>query len=174
MPLFESSRFIPLRMDDFSPVASDVMEHFRAKGYEAVGNQLLNGAWHISLGKGNMFKAVLGMKSALNIDIQPSSTGTLITAGVGIFGQQAIPAVISMFFFWPVLIPQIWGIVQQSKLDDEAVTLIEQRLAAHAGAAVVSGAASAQSAQLGQFCVACGKAIPADAKFCSHCGTKRE
>lgn len=156
-------------MDDFSPAASDVMEHFRAKGYEASGNQLLNGAWHISLSKGNMFKAVLGMKSAFNIDVQPSSTGTLVTAGVGIFGQQAVPTAISMIFFWPVLIPQIWGMIQQSNLDDEAVTLIEQRITAHAGATCVSGALGTQPAQ---FCVACGKVLPADATFCPHCGAK--
>jgi len=166
MPLFESSRLIPLRIADFSPVASDVMNHFRGQGYEVHGSQLLNGGWHISLSKGGMFKAVLGMKTALNIDIQPSSTGTLVKAGVGIFGMQAIPTVITMFLFWPVLIPQIWGIIEQAKLDDEAITFIEQRLA------LQTVSASSIVAQPGQFCVGCGRAVPITAQFCPHCGKK--
>ena len=33
-----------------------------------------------------------------------------------------------MLFFWPVLITQIWGIVQQSKLDDKALEIAEEVL----------------------------------------------
>jgi len=170
MSLFQSSRFIPLRVADFSPAAADVINHFRALGYEVAGTPLLSGAWHISLSKGGMFKAVLGMKTALNIDIQPSSTGTLVTAGVGIFGQQAIPTAITMLLFWPVLIPQIWGLIQQAHLDDEAVALVEQRLAAYGAPA--GAAAGALPAETTRFCVACGAANPADARFCPHCGAK--
>jgi hypothetical protein len=170
MPLFETSRFIPQRIADFAPVAADVLNHFRAQEYEVASTQLLNGAWHISLSKGGMFKAVLGMKTALNIDIQPAPTGTLVKAGVGIFGQQAVPTAIAMFFFWPILIPQIWGIVQQSKLDDEAVNLIEARLAVHA--AKPAPPTEPATNPSGQFCVECGKSVPAGSKFCPHCGAK--
>jgi len=168
MSIFETSRFIPQHIADFAPVADDVTNHFRAQEYEVTSQQLLNGAWHISLSKGGMFKAVLGMKTALNIDIQPAPTGTLVKAGVGIFGLQAVPAAIMLFVTWPVLIPEIWGIIQQSKLDDEAVDLIEARLAVHAGKTAPSTEPAPNSS--GQFCVECGKSIPAGSKFCPHCG----
>lgn len=51
------------------------------------------------------------MKTALKVNIIPNGNYIQITAGVGIFGQQAIPTVISMLFFWPVLITQISGMV---------------------------------------------------------------
>jgi len=172
MPLFTASRFVPFTVTDFSPVADDVMNHFRAQGYEATGSRLPNGAWHISLSKGDMFKAVLGMKTALNIDIQPSSTGTLVTAGVGVFGQQAIPTVITMLFFWPVLIPQIWGLIQQANLDDEAVSLIEERLVASARTAGGVPVPQAAPPQPGHFCSGCGNALSDETKFCPNCGAK--
>jgi hypothetical protein len=34
-------------------------------------------------------KAIIGMKTALNIKIEPVANGTTVDAGVGIFGQQA-------------------------------------------------------------------------------------
>lgn len=172
MPLFSASRFIPFTVPDFSPIATDVMNHFRGQGYEATSSQLPTGAWNISLSKGDTFKAVLGMKTALSIDIQPSASGTLVTAGVGIFGQQAIPTVISMLFFWPVLIPQIWGLIQQSHLDDEAVSLIEERLAASARAGGGLPQAAALPPQPGHFCSGCGNPLSPDAKFCPNCGAK--
>jgi hypothetical protein len=52
-------------------------------------------------------------------------------AGVGIFGQQAIPTIISMFFFWPVLLTQIWGLIQQSNLDDKAAEIVEKVIASN-------------------------------------------
>lgn len=170
MAFFTTSRLIPSSATDFTSVVSDVLEHFRAQGYETASNQLLDGSSHISISKGNMFKAVLGLKTALNIDIQPSSVGILVTAGVGIFGRQAIPTIISLFFFWPVKITQIWGVVKQANLDDEAVTLIEQRLAAHAENS--STATLAPPSKPGQFCVECGVSLPASSKFCPHCGAK--
>ena len=75
-----------------------------------------------------MFKAVLGLKSALKVSLIPKDNAIAFEAGIGIFGQQAIPTIISMLFFWPVLITQIWGIVQQSKLDDKALEIAEEVL----------------------------------------------
>ena len=172
MPLFTASRFVPVTVADFSPVATDVLNHFRGQGYETTGSQLPNGAWHISLSKGDTFKAVLGMKTALNIDIQPSATGTLVTAGVGIFGQQAVPTVISMLFFWPVLIPQIWGLIQQANLDDEAISLIEERLVACARTVGDVTETPVTPPQPGHFCSGCGGALSSEAKFCPNCGAK--
>lgn len=59
------------------------------------------------------FKAVLGMRSALKVTLMHQTDGVLFDSNVGIYGQQAIPTVISMLFFWPVLIiTQIWGLVR--------------------------------------------------------------
>ena len=43
-----------------------------------------------------------------------------VSMDVGVFGKQALPTAISTLVFWPVLIPQIYGLVQQNELDKEA------------------------------------------------------
>ena len=90
----------------------------------------------------------------------------LFDANVGIYGQQAIPTVITMFFFWPVLLTQIWGLVEQSKLDDRALAAAQQAIAAApAATAFYQNAAT-------KFCTNCGTSIDQAAKFCPNCSTQ--
>ena len=74
------------------------------------------------------------MKTALNIKIEPQSNGTRIEAGVGIFGQQAIPTAITLLVFWPVLVAQVWNMAQEAKLDEEALGVVEESLKSHSPA----------------------------------------
>ena len=106
MATFESSKVYPAAVPDLAPVAQEVMEHFKQRGYDVSGEQTIMCGWHISISKGGVFKAVLGMKTAMNIEITPLGGGTSARAGIGIFGMQVIPTAISYFLFWPVLIPQ--------------------------------------------------------------------
>src|ERR687897_28723 len=78
----------------------------------------------------NSLKSV-GMKTALNIRIEPVANGTTVEAGVGIFGQQAIPTAITLLVFWPVIIAQVWNMAQEAKLDEEALRVAEESLKAH-------------------------------------------
>ncbi|MGH3145790.1 MAG: zinc ribbon domain-containing protein, partial [Rubrobacter sp.] len=71
----------------------------------------------------------------LNIKIVPQANGTSVDAGVGIFGQQAIPTVITALVFWPVIIAQVWNMAQEAKLDEEALGVAEESLKAHASGA---------------------------------------
>ncbi|MDQ3706377.1 MAG: zinc ribbon domain-containing protein, partial [Chloroflexota bacterium] len=90
------------------------------------------------------FKAVLGMKTSLNIEIDPAIDGTLIRAKVGIWGEQAVPTMIMLFVAWPVLLTQIWGMAQQANLDDEALFRSEQALLRAAGMPSVTEPTGAQ------------------------------
>ena len=49
-------------------------------------------------------------------------------AGVSIFKQQFVPTIITMCFFSPVVIAQIWGMIKQSELDEKAVAIAERAL----------------------------------------------
>jgi hypothetical protein len=138
MPTFESVKTVPVRLADMSPAASEVMNYFRAQGYEVTGKPTGTGGVLISLRKGDTFKAVLGMKTSLNIEIDPAIDGTLIRAKVGIWGEQAVPTMIMLFVAWPVLLTQIWGMAQQANLDDEALFRTEQALLRAAGLATVT------------------------------------
>ncbi|MDF2532515.1 MAG: hypothetical protein K0Q65_2096 [Clostridia bacterium] len=172
MGMFETVKFVPGIAGELSEVASDAIEHFRAKGFEIKDEHTITGGYNISLSKGNLFKSVLGMKTALNIEIDPSANGTKIKAGVGIFGQQAVPSIITAFIAWPVLIAQIWGMVQQSKLDDESVRVIEESLHRHA-ANMTNKFNTYEASGETVFCTECGYKLEPLMKFCPACGSKR-
>ena len=150
------------------PAISDrIREEFQNDGYEVTMDALSSGGYDISITKGGIFKAVLGMKTALKVILLPRGGNINFEAGVGIWGQQAIPTVISMLFFWPVLITQIWGMIEQSKLDDKALEIAQDVINANANISAVSGNAVGSI-----FCTSCGTKNIASANFCCGCGKK--
>lgn len=171
--LVGDTRLIPV-------MAKALEEGFRFDGFDVASTSLISGGYDISITKGNIFKAVLGMKTALKVTLMPHSSGILFEANVGIFGQQAIPTVISMFFLWPVLITQIWGMVEQSKLDDKALSICKDTLLRSMVSSQPSSAssfysapnASSASQSSTRFCTQCGAKISSTAKFCPECGAK--
>ena len=157
--LFASTSLIPA-------IADCIRKEFLSEGYDVTIDALSSGGYDISITKGGLFKAVLGMRTALKVLLSPRDGNVIyIEAGVGIWGQQAIPTVISMLFFWPVLITQIWGMVQQSKLDDKALDLAERE---------ISRQPKEGHHQHPSFmtCPYDGSLIPAGSEFCPYCGKK--
>ena len=118
-----------------------------------------------SLFSDSAWKGVFLVKTALKVTLLPQGSSIHFEAGVGIWGQQAIPTVISMLFFWPVLLTQIWGMVEQSKLDDKALEIAEGVVYMNSN----TGAASASSAG-SKFCTSCGTQNAESANFCCGCG----
>jgi hypothetical protein len=140
MGTFNSSKTVPYVVEDLAPVAQDVMGHFESQDYEVTEAHIPTGGVQVSIRRGGTFKAIIGMKTALNIKIEPVANGTTIEAGVGIFGQQAIPTAITLLVFWPVLVAQVWNMAQEAKLDEEALGVAEESLKSHSQAP--SGAAT--------------------------------
>jgi hypothetical protein len=157
-------------------IANEIATVLSGEGYKVQSIAVTGGGYDISISKSNMFKAIAGMNSALKINLQPVMNGIYIEAGIGIFGQQAIPTVISMLFFWPIALTQIWGIVKQAKLDDRVVEIAEKYIAQNTGNAASPNAFGIYMPPMGggatKFCTACGKQLTADAAFCSGCGEK--
>ncbi len=156
--LYGSTSLIPT-------IANRIQEEFQNEGYEVAMDALSSGGYDISITKGGVFKAVLGMKTALKVTLLPQGSNINFEAGVGIWGQQAIPTVISMLFFWPVLITQIWGMVEQSKLDDKALEIAQDTIMMNNN----NGAAPTNS-NGGKFCTGCGTQNTESSNFCSGCG----
>src|SRR5215213_2604275 len=130
MGTFNSSKTFPYSVEDLTPVAKDVMDHFEGQDYEVSETNIPTGGVQVSIRKGGTFKAIIGMKTALNIKIVPEANGTRVDAGVGIFGQQAIPTAITLLVFWPVIIAQVWNMAQEANLDEEALGVAEESLKA--------------------------------------------
>ena len=156
--LYGSTSLIPT-------IANRIQEEFQNEGYEVAMDALSSGGYDISITKGGVFKAVLGMKTALKVTLLPQGSNINFEAGVGIWGQQAIPTVISMLFFWPVLITQIWGMVEQSKLDDKALEIAQDTIMMNN-----NNSAAPTNSNGGKFCTGCGTQNAESANFCSGCG----
>ena len=131
MGTFDSSHTVAYVVEDLSPVAQDVMRHFEQQDFEVTETPIRTGGVQVSIRKGGIFKAIIGLKTALNVRIEPVANGTRVEAGVGIFGQQAIPTAITLLVFWPVVIAQVWNMARQAKLDEEALGIAEQSLKSH-------------------------------------------
>ena len=159
--LYGSTSLIPT-------IANRIQEEFHNDGYEVAMDALSSGGYDISITKGGIFKAVLGMKTALKVTLLPQGSNIHFEAGVGIWGQQAIPTVISMLFFWPVLLTQIWGMVEQSKLDDKALEIAQDVICMNNH----EGSPHSDNNVGGKFCTKCGTKLDGSSKFCSNCGTR--
>lgn len=156
--LYGSASLIPT-------IANRIQEEFQNDGYEVAMDALSSGGYDISITKGGVFKAVLGMKTALKVTLLPQDNNIHFEAGVGIWGQQIIPTIISMLFFWPVLITQIWGMIQQSKLDDKALDIAKDVVNKN------SNSGTGNTSFVGsKFCTVCGTQNTESANFCSGCG----
>lgn len=147
-------------------IAHQIESEFIPEGFDVHVDMLSSGGADISISKGGMFKAVLGMKTALKVQLTPQTSSIHLVANVGIFGQQFLPTVISMFFFWPVLITQIWGLVQQSKLDEKVLEIANRVINQQPQPTTSSIQPSAR------FCPNCGQPVNSNSKFCTNCGAK--
>jgi len=163
---FSSSRIFKVSPEMIYPIAADLEEQLTMEGYQVSREDSIAGGAIVSVTKGGMFKAVLGMKTALKIQIAPEGRKIKVDTSVGIFGQQAIPTAISMLIFWPILITQIWGLIKQSNLDGHVYELIQQSIVEHATVVSLSKASSK-----GMYCPNCGAKV-SGGKFCAECGGK--
>lgn len=168
MATFDTKKTLYASPSLISLIAQRITEEFETDGYEVNAIALGSGGYDISIRKGGFFKSVLGMKTALKVSLLPRNGNIYFEAGVGIFGQQAIPTVISMFFFWPVAITQIWGLVRQAKLDDKALE-VAQDVIMSANAGNQGNTYGNQSTEK-NFCTQCGTPNSSTAKFCNACG----
>jgi zinc-ribbon domain len=194
MSIFKSEKFVQGTGVNLDVVAEELAEHFRERKYEVTYSQVDERTWDVSITRGGMFKQAVGLKSALKIEMEMRPKGTYIRAGAGVFGKQAVPTVISMFVAWPVILPQVWGLIRESGLDDEAVKVVEvsiNRMLRSSGATVAgpadrnggghldervpsSSAGSPGMSTLARFCPKCGADRAPGARFCASCGAARD
>ena len=158
--LYGSTSLIPT-------IANSIRNEFLKEDYEVTMESLSSGGYDISITKGGLFKAVVGLKTALKVTLRPVNGNISFEAGVGIWGQQAIPTVISMLFFWPVIITQMWGIITQAQLDDKALDIARDVIATCGSGSSLSLDSSSSTYK---FCTSCGAQNPSSAKFCTNCG----
>lgn len=157
MSILKSTQVVPLTVADLAPIARSVARKFEDRGFAVHLTSTGPQCQEIGITQGGIFKAVLGLKTALRLRIETVGGATRIDAGIGLLESQAIPTAVSMLIFWPALVTQSWGLVQQHNLDREAMAEIEAALRETASSAA-------------HFCPQCGNTVEDGARFCSHCG----
>ena len=109
-------------------VAEKIRQAFVNEGYEVRIENPASGQ-RIYISKGGLFKAALGLRTALEITMKPDKAGNIaFEAGISVVKQQLIPTLITMFVFSPVVTAQVWGMIKQSKLDEKALAIAEREL----------------------------------------------
>lgn len=168
MGMFNTIKFVKTDLVDFSKAVERVGERLIQEGYTFTqGSGALSD--YFSLSKGGIFKTVLGMKTALNVELTRMQGGVSISAKIGMFGQQAIPTVITLFVAWPVVLTQIGGMIQQSQLDEKVIGMLEEEIRSEESGRVTETIDVAAQRET-KFCTACGQKVSSSARFCSSCG----
>lgn len=168
MGTFNTHKIINAEPSLIPAMANKITDYFKSQGYEVDVQVSDLGTYDISLTKGGMFKAVLGLKTALKVTLKSELDKVSFDAGIGIFGQQLIPALIMYFVAWPVLLTQIWGMVQQSKLDDTALMLAESVVTLN-----YKVGKTVEPTSISSFCPNCGYKHDAGMRFCPSCGMRQ-
>ncbi len=163
---FTSSRVFKVAPNRIPDMARTLEVELRKEGYDTRNDLLLGGDEIVSVTKGGLFKAVVGMKTALKVELRADNGNVLAKTSVGIWGHQIVPTVIMLLWFWPVLITQIWGLVQQSRLDTHVMEILARAASAEPGAVDIP----CEEATPARFCSECGK--PINGNFCANCGAK--
>ena len=168
MGTFNTHKLIVADPSLIPAMADKITSHFKSEGYDVDVKVSDLGTYDISLAKGDMFKAVLGLRTALKVTLKSEMGNVSFDAGIGVFGQQVIPSLVMYFVAWPVMLTQAWGLVQQASLDDTALALAES--------VVQSSEQSApkivEPTVMPSFCPNCGVKLVAKVNFCPICGQK--
>lgn len=81
MGTFKSTKTFFASPEIIPAIVKDITGTFTNEGYQVQAQDLISGGYDISITKGNMFKAVLGMKTALKVHIYPANEQIRVDAG---------------------------------------------------------------------------------------------
>ncbi len=147
-----SSSFIPYAIER-------IRETFSAEGFDINQKGESINKTVLEVTKGNLVKKVVGLKQGLEISFETNGRYINVEAKGTVLKDQAIASTITLLLAWPVLIPQIIGLINQAGLDDKAIGIIDT---AHAN--FINEQPS--------FCTHCGGKVKGNQKSCPHCGAQ--
>ena len=100
MGTFATKKILPGNPSLIPAIAEQIRTEFMAEQFEVQIDNLLSGGVDISISKGNLFKAVLGLKSALKVSLIPKDNAIAFEAGIGIFWATSY----SYYHFYAILL----------------------------------------------------------------------
>ena len=159
MGTFNSSTIISAPQE-FIPVACrKIKSVFEAEDFEYSVKMESFNKTVILITKGNLVKQAVGLKQGLEISFVPENGKISVTAQGTVIKDQAIATVVSMLVARPILIAQIIGMINQSKLDERVIETVNSALVEYNEAKPV-------------FCTHCGKQVKSTDGTCPECGNR--
>lgn len=142
----------------FIPYAVNALKcDFEAKGFDFEKKTGTASKTIIEVTKGNLVKQVVGLKQGLEITFEQDGSNVNVAAKGIVVKNQLVATSLTLLASWVFIIPQIIGLIKQSKLDKEAITIIEN---AHASF----------ESESPTFCTHCGGKVTSGTIICPHCG----
>lgn len=141
----------------FIPFATTrIREFFSADGFEINQKAGACNKTVLEVTKSNLFKSAVGLKQGLEITFENEGGRIAVEVRGTVLKNQLVATTLSFFLFWPVIIPQIIGMIKQSGLDDKAIGVIDE-------------AYDTFSSDHPTYCTNCGRRITGNPSHCPHC-----
>lgn len=147
-----SSTFIPYAIER-------LRESFSAEGFEVNEKDGTCNKTVLEVTKGNLVKKIVGLKQGLEISFEKEGDQINVEAKETVIKDQLIASSLTLFVTWPILIPQIIGLINQAGLDDKAIEIIDS-------------AYTQFTDEKPTFCTHCGGRIAGNHLTCPHCGAQ--
>ncbi len=166
------SRMFMLNGTDVQTVIARLENFFRAeKDMEVQSSRTTDGYIMQASQPKDGWKTLTGMRLAVTVQITEMDNQINVTVGEGQWSDKIGAGAIGLFIAWPLAITAGMGAFKQKKLPSEIFRVVESCLLSGGKAVVINGAGSAVT-DGNIVCPNCKAQIPAESKFCNHCGTK--
>ncbi len=147
-----TATFIPLAVESISKA-------FSADGFDVNLESGASNKTILKVTKGNLVKKIVGLKQGLEISFENNGGHIDVIAKATVLKDQLIASTLTLFVSWPVLIPQIIGMINQSGLDDKAIGIIDTAYAYFI-------------IEQPTYCTHCGSRLVGNPDTCPHCGAR--
>lgn len=142
----------------FTPYAINALKcDYEAKGFDFEKKPGTASKTIVEVTKGNLVKQVIGLKQGLEITFEQDGSNINVTAKGIVVKNQLVATTLTLLAWWVFIIPQIVGLIKQSKLDKEAINVIENAYASY-------------EREKPTFCTHCGVKVTSGTTICPHCG----
>ena len=157
MSRFDSSKRYEVSFSFIPSAVNAIKTVFEAEGFEFEKKSGTLSKTVIEVTKGDLVRQAIGLKQGLQITFEHDGQYVNVEAKGIVVKNQLIASAITLFVTWPVLIPQIIGLINQSKLDEKAIAVIDSAFASY-------------NTDNGEFCTCCGARVSNGETHCPHCG----
>lgn len=157
MGTFSTSKLYTAGQELIPLACREIKKSFESEGFEySVKSESYNQTVVI-VTKGNLVKQAVGLKQGLEISFSYSDGTVSVEAKGTVLKDQAIASAITLLVTWPVLIPQIIGMINQSKLDEKVIEAVDK-------------AYKECVMEKKVFCTHCGQEVTGVDGRCPNCG----